>query len=50
MKKTKIIATIGPESDSPEVFAKLVDAGVNIVRLNFSQGDYAIQTARINMI
>ncbi|OOB77808.1 MAG: pyruvate kinase [Epulopiscium sp. Nuni2H_MBin001] len=50
MKKTKIIATIGPSSDSPQVFAKLVDAGVNIVRLNFSHGGYEVQQNRINMI
>ncbi len=37
--KTKIIATIGPASDSLETIAKLVDAGVRIFRLNFSHGD-----------
>ncbi|GHV52167.1 pyruvate kinase [Deltaproteobacteria bacterium] len=37
--KTKIIATIGPASNSPETLAKLVDAGVRIFRLNFSHGD-----------
>lgn len=39
--KTKIIATIGPASDSPEIIAKLVKAGVRIFRLNFSHGDAA---------
>ncbi len=37
--KTKIIATVGPASDSPEILAKLVEAGVRIFRLNFSHGD-----------
>ncbi len=37
--KTKIIATVGPASDSPETLGKLVDAGVRIFRLNFSHGD-----------
>lgn len=37
--RTKIIATIGPASDSPETIAKLVEAGARIFRLNFSHGD-----------
>ncbi|MDL2209219.1 pyruvate kinase [Desulfovibrio sp. OttesenSCG-928-O18] len=37
--KTKIIATIGPASDSPETIARLVEAGARIFRLNFSHGD-----------
>lgn len=37
--KTKIIATIGPASDSPEIITKLVEAGARIFRLNFSHGD-----------
>lgn len=40
MKKTKIIATIGPKSDSEEVIKRFVSEGVNIVRLNFSHGSY----------
>jgi pyruvate kinase len=36
MRKTKIIATLGPATDSPEIIAKLIEAGVNILRLNMS--------------
>jgi len=38
--RTKIIATIGPQSESKEVLEKLVDAGLNIARLNFSHCTY----------
>ncbi|MCW8855211.1 MAG: pyruvate kinase [Gammaproteobacteria bacterium] len=37
-RRTKIIATLGPSSDSPEIITKLVNAGVNIFRLNMSHG------------
>jgi len=37
--KTKIVATIGPASDSPEMLERLVRAGLNIARLNFSHGE-----------
>jgi len=41
LNKTKIVATIGPASDSPEVLRQLVLAGMNVVRLNFSHGDFS---------
>jgi len=37
-RKTKIVATLGPASDSPDVLSKLFQAGVNVVRINFSHG------------
>lgn len=37
-RKTKIVATLGPASDSPDVLSKLFHAGVNVVRINFSHG------------
>ena len=40
MKKTKIVATIGPVSKSREVLKQLIEKGMNVARLNFSHGDY----------
>ncbi len=40
MRRTKIIATIGPASIKKEVLEQLIKGGVNICRLNFSHGDY----------
>jgi pyruvate kinase len=40
-QKTKIVATIGPASESPEMLARLIRAGVNVARLNFSHGDFS---------
>ncbi len=37
--KTKIVATIGPASESPEMLARLIRAGLNVARLNFSHGN-----------
>lgn len=47
MKKTKIVCTIGPKTESKEVLAKLLEAGMNVMRLNFSHGDYAEHGQRI---
>ncbi len=38
--KTKLVCTIGPASDSPEMIEKLIEAGLNVARLNFSHGDF----------
>ena len=38
--KTKIVATIGPASNSPEMLERLIGAGVNVARLNFSHGSF----------
>src|SRR5690349_5237232 len=40
MRKTKIIATLGPATDSPEMISQLIDAGVNIFRLNMSHATH----------
>jgi pyruvate kinase len=39
--KTKIVATIGPASDSPEMLARLMEAGLSVARLNFSHGEFS---------
>ncbi len=38
LRKTKIVATLGPSSNSEEMLARMITAGVNVVRLNFSHG------------
>src|SRR5579875_4030177 len=39
MRRTKIVATIGPASRDPEVLVRMVEAGMDVARLNFSHGD-----------
>ena len=39
--KTRIVATIGPASDSPEMLERLIRAGLGVARLNFSHGDFS---------
>lgn len=48
MKKTKIICTIGPATESLKKLTELVDAGMNIMRLNFSHGHYEEHKKRID--
>ena len=40
-RRTKIVATIGPATHSPDRIRELIEAGMNVARLNFSHGDYA---------
>src|SRR3974377_993127 len=40
LRRTKIVATIGPASNSPEVIRQLILAGMDVARLNFSHGSY----------
>ncbi|HEY4554106.1 MAG TPA: pyruvate kinase, partial [Bacillaceae bacterium] len=47
MKKTKIVCTIGPASESPETLCKIIDAGMNVARLNFSHGNHEEHRNRI---
>lgn len=49
-KKTKIICTIGPTSDTKEKLEQLIDAGMNVMRLNFSHGEYSSHLDKINKI
>ncbi len=48
--KTKIVCTIGPASSKPEVLEKMLRAGMNVARLNFSHGDFAAHEAAIKTI
>ena len=50
MRKTKIICTIGPASESPEVFRRMCLEGLNVARLNFSHGTHAEHQKKIDMI
>ncbi|WP_044894523.1 pyruvate kinase [Bacillus alveayuensis] len=50
MRKTKIVCTIGPASESVEKLVELIEAGMNVARLNFSHGDYEEHGRRIKNI
>ena len=49
MRKTKIVCTLGPATDDPEVLKELMYAGMNVARINFSHGNYQDQEERINV-
>lgn len=50
LRKTKIVATLGPASSSEEVLERMIDAGVNVVRLNFSHGSAQDHIERANLV
>ena len=47
MRKTKIICTIGPASQSPEKIREMIEAGMNVCRCNFSHGSYEEQKTKM---
>ncbi len=49
-QKTKIVATLGPASSSKEVLEKLINAGADVFRLNFSHGSHEVHQKTINTI
>ncbi|MFO3716836.1 pyruvate kinase [Anaerococcus sp. ENR1011] len=50
LKKTKIVCTIGPSSESPEILEELINSGMNVARLNFSHGTHEEHLAKIKSI
>ncbi|MGN0520639.1 MAG: pyruvate kinase [Candidatus Fimenecus sp.] len=50
MRKTKIICTVGPSTDKPEVLENMMRAGMNVARFNFSHGDYETHEVRFREV
>jgi pyruvate kinase len=50
LKRTKIVATLGPASSTEEVIKEMYDKGLNVCRLNFSHGDHSIHEENIKRI
>lgn len=50
MRRTKIVATIGPASQEEGMFTKLIQAGVNVMRLNFSHGDHEEHLGKVKTL
>ena len=50
MKRTKIVATLGPASSSEEMIKKMYQNGLDVCRLNFSHGDYDVHLQNIQSI
>src|SRR6478672_3831674 len=49
-RATKIVATIGPASSEPEILVRMIEAGVDVVRLNFSHGKAQDHIDRANLV
>lgn len=50
MKRTKIVCTLGPASERPDILERMVRAGLNVARLNLSHGDRATHAARLQAV
>ena len=50
MRKTKIICTVGPSTDKPEILENMMRAGMNVARFNFSHGDYQTHETRFQEV
>ena len=50
LRKTRIVCTIGPASESEEMLTKLVKAGMNVARINVSHGGYEENATKIDTI
>lgn len=50
LRRSKIIATLGPATDDPQVLKDMIGAGLDVARLNFSHGDHAAQKKRVALL
>lgn len=50
MKRTKIVCTLGPASETKEVLSKLVESGMNVARLNFSHGSHEEHKVKMDLV
>ena len=50
MKKTKVVCTMGPNTNDRELMRKLIQNGMDVARFNFSHGDHEEHLGRINMV
>src|ERR1700752_4201434 len=50
MRRTKIVATIGPASRDPEVLVRMGEAGLDVARLNFSHGDREMHAENVQRV
>ena len=50
IERTKVVATLGPASSNPEILGGMVEAGLDVVRLNFSHGERADHVARFELV
>ena len=50
MKKTKIVSTLGPASNTTEIISQLIESGANVFRFNFSHGDHEEQEGRMKLV
>ena len=50
MRKTKIVATMGPATDTPGILRSMIESGVNVIRVNMSHGDYDTHKKRLDFL
>ena len=50
MKKTKVVCTMGPNTNDRELMRKLIQNGMDVARFNFSHGDHEEQKGRMDML
>ena len=50
LRRTKIVVTLGPSLDSPDMLERVILAGAVVFRANFSHGEISMHETRINMV